>query len=96
MISVNRAARRRLAKQGLIAEDIQMIQEKAKNDAINKSVNMYLVLSCMVLRDAFGFGTVRLERFLEGIDILSENLEDDYVAIEGYKFLLEDECNISL
>lgn len=91
---MNRAERRRAAKRGVTATDLQTIKENAKQEAIHEAVNLSMVAACMVLRDTYGFGTVRLQRFLEGVNELSDAIIEDYVSHEDCKQVLLDECGI--
>lgn len=91
---MNRAARRKAVKRGVTANDLQVIKENAKQAAIHEAVNLSMVASCMVLRDTYGFGTKRLQRFLEGVNELSDAIMEDYVTHEDCKQTLLEECGI--
>ena len=50
----------------LTEDDIARIKQDATNEALNKAYVLMLGIPAMTLRDYFGYGSVRLERFTDG------------------------------
>lgn len=93
---MNRAQRRKLAKQGLDHRDLKVIYDTTKQESIRQAVELYSVAVAMVLRDKWGFGKVRLERFLGQVQYLFDSIEKDYVSLEDCKQTLLEECGIEI
>lgn len=55
-----------------------------------------LAMSCMVLRDDFGFGTKRLNRFKEQFNFKTECLQDDHMTWADILEIIKDEVGIEL
>jgi len=55
-----------------------------------------LVMSLMVLRDEYGFGASRLQRFKDRFMLKTDVLLDDYATWEDYEQILKDECGIEV
>lgn len=55
-----------------------------------------LVLSLIVLRDEFDYGTKRLARFIDRFNEKSDCLEGDWTTWNDQLKILEDECDLHL
>lgn len=53
-------------------------------------------LSEMVLRDKFGFGTTRMNRFKDYINELADSIEKDYLTVEDVISTIREETGIDL
>ena len=53
-------------------------------------------LSEMVLRDKFGFGTMRMNRFKDYINELADSIEKDYLTVNDVISTIRDETGIDL
>ena len=53
-------------------------------------------LSEMVLRDKFGFGTTRMNRFKDYINELADSIEKDYLTVDDVISTIRDETGIDL
>lgn len=84
---MKRAARRRLKKAGIDEQDIAIM--------IQDSINLYSVATIMILHDKWGFGKVRLTRFLDQLYDLLESIEQGYLTVEDCKKVLLEECKIN-
>ena len=50
----------------------------------------------MVLRDKFGFGTTRMNRFKDYINELADSIEKDYLTVDDVISTIRDETGIDL
>ena len=73
-------------------EEINTAIEKAKMMVLDT----VLAMSCMVLRDEFGFGHDRLNRFKERFNKKTECLLDDYASWEDILETIKDETGVQL
>lgn len=89
---MNRAAKRRLERAGLSKDDLAII----KKVTVKESVDMYSAAVLLVLRDNWGFGKVRLQRFLGQVNTLFEDIHSGYLSLEDCKKVLSEECGINL
>lgn len=98
---MNRAERRRSAKQAekpktyvLNEDQIRQIKMDAVNEATNKAFRMFLSIPVMVLHDKFGFGKMRLSRFMNYALIWYESVQNDETRLAELVKIAEDECGI--
>lgn len=89
---MNRAARRRLERAGLSKDDLAAI----KKITVKESVDMYSAAVLLVLRDDWGFGKVRLQRFLRQVNTLFDDIHNGCLSLEDCKKALFKECGIRL
>lgn len=70
---MNRAERRRAnrkEKESVInikSNDVQKIKESATNEAVSRAFVLMMNVPLIVLRDNFGFGQKRLEKFINEV-----------------------------
>jgi hypothetical protein len=103
---MNRAERRRLQKQGINAKpepvinikssDVQQIKEKATSEAVDKAFLLMLGLPVLVLRDKWGFGKVRSERFIDQVLDLYDSFNKDYLTLDDIHNVLWEEAGIKI
>lgn len=91
---MNRAERRKRAKQGVTHKDLKLIQNEVQHQAIKESVRIYSTAVAMVLRDKLGFGKVRMERTLVDIQELFDAMTEGYVSVEDIQKTLYEECDV--
>ena len=76
------------------------INEKALNEYAdrvrNNVLDTVLIMSCIVLRDEFGFGEKRMQRFIERFNLKAECLAGDYVTWAEIQETLQEELGIEL
>jgi hypothetical protein len=103
---VNRAERRRLQREGLPVKkepvinmkvsDVQRITRDSTKDAVDQVFLLMLGLPVLTLRDKWGFGKVRSERFIEQVLELYDSFEKGYLTLEDIKECLWDEAGIKI
>lgn len=103
---MNRAERRKLQKQGkqvkpepvinVKSSDIKHIKEQATHEAVDKAFLLMLGLPMLVLRDKYGFGKVRCERFIDQVLDLYDSFNKDYVTLDDIHKALWDEAGVKL
>ena len=93
-MSLNRKARRSLAKKGnietVVAGAINQTHSKIRFDTIND----LMIMSLMVLHDKFGFGEKRLKKFHTEIANLGECLIAGTVSLDEIKEYLQENCKV--
>lgn len=80
----------------LTEEDINRIKQEAASEALSKAYVLMLGIPAMVLRDKFGFGSIRLERFTDGTLDYYDSFQRDYLTLQDCLDCLNDECGISI
>lgn len=99
---MNRQERRRQAtatkdRSIMIKEsEIRQIKEQATTEAIELAFEQVLAIPIMVLRDKYGFGKKRCERFAEQMLEVWRAVQDDYISIEDLRVTLWDEAGVRL
>lgn len=99
---MNRAERRRLKNKkpepviNIKSSDIKNIKEKATSDATNIAFLLMLGLPVLVLRDKWGFGKVRLERFIDQVLEMYEAFNEDYLTLDDIHNVLYEEVGIKI
>lgn len=77
---------------GLNKTDVKKFEEYEKKNTLST----VLIMSCMVLRDEFEFGTKRMNQFIKGFNRRTECILDDFVQWKDFKKLIEEETGIEL
>lgn len=76
------------------------VPKKAADEFVKKmkenTIDTILILSGAVLRDEFGFGKKRLERFKERFMLKTECLVEDYCTWDDIKESLKEEVGMEL
>ena len=103
---MNRAERRRLQKKGIPVKKEPVINikysdvQKMKDEAIKKAADtaflLMLGLPVLVLRDNWGFGTVRLERFIDQVIDMYEAFNEGYLTLDDIQKVIEEETGIEI
>ena len=103
---MNRAERRRLQKKGVAVKkeptinikysDIQKMKEEAMNKAVDTAFILMLGLPVLVLRDNWGFGKVRLERFIDQVIDMYEAFNEGYLTLDDIQKVIEEETGIEI
>lgn len=76
--------------------DITRIKEEATAEASQRALEYTVVLPMLVLRDKFGFGATRCERFFSEMRELLDAINRDYLTIDEIKETLEKELGIKI
>ena len=92
---MNRQERRRQEKKGkpvekdkvvnIKLEDLEKIKADAAREAANVAFTLMMGLPVTVLRDKFGWGRVRIDRFMDRVLDLYDSFERGYVSLEDIK-----------
>lgn len=103
---MNRAERRRLQKKGLPvkkepvinikASDVQQMKDEAVKKAADIAFLLMLGLPVLVLRDKWGFGKVRLERFIDQVIDMYEAFDEGYLTIDDIRQAIEEETGVEV
>ena len=93
---MNRAERRRLARQGVTDKDIKHLYQRTKKESINQTVRFYSLAMAMVLHDKWGFGEIRLKRFLDQTQEMFDAINEGYLDFNDIHKVLLDECKVDI
>ena len=100
---MNRAERRKhkqsaqKPKTYVLTEDqINEMKMDAVNEATRKAFLMFLSIPVMILHDKFGFGKIRLGRFMHYALVWYEAVQNNEVKLMELVKIAEDECGISV
>ena len=70
-----------------------------KRDAdilISAAYRAFLLMGIMALRDEFGFGTSRLQRFIDKVDDMFDSYNRDYISLKDLTETIENETGIKV
>ena len=70
-----------------------------KRDAdilISAAYRAFLLMGIMALRDEFGFGTSRLQRFIDKVDDVYDSYEQGYISLKDMTGTIENETGINV
>ena len=96
MVSFNRKMRRQMAKKNQIDHgDLAYIQDETKKKAINDSVNVMIASALLTLRDEFGFGSKRAQRFMVSVQDRFDAVEKGYLSLSDMTKTIEEELLIT-
>lgn len=100
---MNRAERRKhkqsaqKPKTYVLTEDqINKMKMDAVQEATRRAFLMFLSIPVMILHDKFGFGKIRLGRFMHYALMWYEAIQNDEVRMMELVKIAEDECGISV
>ena len=104
----NRAERRRQTKREqaktkvyhLTQEQIDGLLEAAKNEAVEialpKAFQMFMCIPATVLHDKFGFGQVRMDRFMHYVMMWYESLQNGETTMGEIRKMAEESCGYQI
>lgn len=91
--------KKEIKRRGAYGIPISISQAEERNwmdRARMNSVDTVLILSLITLHDEFKFGTKRLNRFKERMNLKAECLAEDYTTWDDQIKILADECGLDL
>lgn len=80
--------RRRPASQADVA--------RVKREAIDQAIDVSWAISITILRDKFGFGSVRIHRYWDELQKLSEEIAEGRVSVRDLMATIKEEAGIVL
>ena len=79
-------------------DQIEGMKRKTVEDTVDRmsreAFERMIVLSLLVLRDEWGFGEVRMERFMDQLSELVEDVSEGRLSMDDITTTLEDELDI--
>ena len=72
------------------------IRTEGYNEAINDAQKYFILCGCKVLHDVFGFGSKRLERFIDELASLEVDTEDGTTTLEALEKWLDEYAGMKL
>lgn len=104
MKTMSRAEHRRLARgeakkqkvYTLTQAQIDQMKDEVTMQASKRAMLMVMAVPLVALRDTFGFGEKRLERYMEKFITIWECYEADYVSLEDLMTIIETETGLQI
>lgn len=101
---LSRAERRRLERDNdktqktytLTHAQIEQMKKDVSMESTKKAFLMMMGFPLLTLRDKFGFGTQRLNKFMDQMVDLYEAYEMDYVSLEDLDKVIMEETGVTL
>ena len=101
---MSRAERRRLERDSsksqktytLTQAQIDQMKKEVSMEATKKAFLMMMGFPLLTLRDKFGFGTARLNKFMDKMLDLYEAYENDYVDLDDLNNTILEETGVTL
>lgn len=78
----------------LVNDAIEQAKHEAVNIAIPKTFQMFMCIPATVLHDKFGFGQVRMDRFMRYVMVWYEALQNGEVTVAELRQMAEDACGV--
>lgn len=78
----------------LTEEQIDRIKEDATKEAMDRAFILMMGLPCKALRDVFGFGKTRLERFGDKVVDLYDSFEKGYISLDDCIETVKEETGV--
>lgn len=75
---------------------IQKGYEKGRQDAIERASQYSMAVPVMVLRDDFGFGKKRLDKFLDSYMELYDAIEEGYLNLDDIIETVNEETSVEI
>lgn len=73
---------------------IEQIKKDAKAEAAAEAVERALVIPLLVLRDHWGFGPARMERFIKQVAEVADDIGDGRISLDDITGALEEEIGL--
>ena len=64
--------------------------EKGRKDSVQMATDFALAAPLLALRDGFGFGSVRLDRFVKDVEKIYEGINEGYLTIQDILNTLDE------
>lgn len=103
---MNRAERRKAQKAGqpvkkdpmisIKSSDITRMKREATKEAAGVAFSLMLGLPAMVLRDKYGFGKTRLERFTDQVLELYDSFGRGYITLQDVLDTIQEETGVDI
>lgn len=77
-----------------IKKGVEEFRQELRTEAVDDALRVLAYVPLMVLRDKFGFGKVRLDKFLREFAELVDCVENDYVGFEDMIETIKDETGL--
>lgn len=99
---MNRAERRRNARTEkprtyvLTEDQINKMKQDVVDAAARRAFLMFMSIPVMVLHDKFGFGKIRLERFMDYALLWFNSVQNNEARLTELLKIASDECGINI
>ena len=88
--------KKKVATYNLTWEQIQDIKLKATSEAMDFAFKQMMLLPLMTLRDHYGFGAQRLERFIDDVADILDSYNKGYLDLDDIEQTLKEETGIEI
>lgn len=77
-----------------IKKGVEEFRQELRTEAVDDALRVLAYVPLMVLRDKFGFGKTRLDKFLKEFAELVDCVENDYLGFEDMIETIKDETGL--
>lgn len=88
--------KKKVATYNLTWEQIEDIKLKATSEAMDFAFRQMMLLPLMVLRDKYGYGAQRLERFIDDVADMLDSYNKGYLDLDDIEQILKEETGIEI
>lgn len=75
---------------------VQQGYEKGRSEAIQTATDYSMAVPIIVLRDEFGFGAKRLEKFIDATYELYDSIDQKYLNLEDIVETIKEETGVEI
>lgn len=75
---------------------VQQGYTQGRDEAIKKATDYSMVVPIIVLRDEFGFGAKRLEKFIDAIHELYDSIDQKYLNLDDIVKTIKEETGVEI
>ena len=93
---MNRAERRRMAKQKVGHRELLQVERQSADQAIDYATKAYSAALALALHDKLGFGKKRSQRFLQQVWDTFRHIEEGYLSLEDVLKTVQEDLGIDL
>lgn len=101
---MTRAERRRLERKmkkgnktyNLTVDQLNQIKDKAVTEATGTAFTLMLAIPLIVLRDKYGYGQKRMDKFIDYVLDTFDSFDKGYVSLEDIEQVLYDEVGLKV
>lgn len=79
-----------------IKKGVEEYREQLRSEAVDDALRVLSYVPLMVLRDKFGFGKVRLDKFLREFAEQIDCIENDFVGFDDMIEVIKDETGLAI
>lgn len=96
VLRMKRSKKKKTPTYNLTWEQIEDIKLKATSEAMDFAFRQMMLLPLMVLRDHYGFGTKRIEEYIDHVADMLDSYNRGYLDLDDIEKTLKEETGIEV